>query len=147
MRYYVATYTANMRQETTGADVSITLVGSRGDSGARPLAESRTHQNRFQPDQIDVFTLEAVSLGELQKVIIEYNGTDMSKFSASDVSDTDMSKFIASDVSGTDTSKFTASDVSVNGSRKSLVKHQFLLKKCTPILISHALLMDVTFTK
>ena len=76
LRYYVATYTANVRNAATTADVTITLFGSRGDSGARKLSESRTRQTKFAQGQIDVFSVEAVSLGALERVIVEHNGND-----------------------------------------------------------------------
>ena len=74
LRYYVATYTANTRNASTSGEVFVTLIGQLGDSGRRKLGASRTHQTRFGQGQIDVFSMEAVSVGSLQRVVVEVEG-------------------------------------------------------------------------
>ena len=76
LRYYVAVYTANIREAATTANVFINIVGDRGDCGKRQLAESKLHSNKWMQGQTDVFIIEAVHLGKLRKIALEHDGTD-----------------------------------------------------------------------
>lgn len=63
-----------MKEAGTQALVYVTLFGSRGDSGRRSLAHSLTHDQRLLPAQADVFIVEAVHLGDINKIRFEHNG-------------------------------------------------------------------------
>ena len=47
--------------------------GSLGDTGPRELRKSATHWNKFEPGNEDVFTIEAVDLGVLERVVIGHD--------------------------------------------------------------------------
>lgn len=44
----------------------LTLFGECGDTGVVPLESSSTHVNKFENGQTDVFTCDAVDLGDLR---------------------------------------------------------------------------------
>ncbi len=46
----------------------VTITGENGDTGVVPLSSSSTHMNKFENGQIDVFTYDAVDLGDLQSI-------------------------------------------------------------------------------
>ena len=81
MRYFVAVFTANIKNAGTNAKAGLTLYGSQGDSGRRPLVDARTHDVKFVQGQVDIFTVESVHLGKLEKVELEHDGTDKGKIS------------------------------------------------------------------
>jgi len=54
--------TGNELRSGTNANVFITIYGTNGDSGKRPLAQSR--RDLFERNQKDNFELEAVDLGK-----------------------------------------------------------------------------------
>ncbi|XP_066274370.1 lipoxygenase homology domain-containing protein 1-like isoform X2 [Branchiostoma lanceolatum] len=74
LQYYVSVYTGDHWGAHTDADVFITLYGERGDSGRRRLFHSTTNAVKFGKKQVDTFLMEAVSLGQLNKVIIGHDG-------------------------------------------------------------------------
>ncbi len=76
LRYQVAVFTSNIAKGGTTAQVSITLFGKYGDTGRRPLRDSRTHDEPFGKGQVDVFEVEAVRLGDLLKLELSHDGTD-----------------------------------------------------------------------
>ena len=76
LRYSVAVFTSNTAKAGTTANASITLHGKNGDTGRRPLTDSKTNDQPFKKGQVDVFIIEAVHLGDLIKVDLEHNGTD-----------------------------------------------------------------------
>ena len=51
-------------------DVWINLYGQYGDCGNRKLLLSKEHEDKFKEDQVDTFTIEAVFLGQLEKLQI-----------------------------------------------------------------------------
>ncbi|XP_006814609.2 lipoxygenase homology domain-containing protein 1-like, partial [Saccoglossus kowalevskii] len=66
---------------STGANVFLTLFGSHGDTGKRQLIkvkperksdsdENQEEKKLFQKGQVDSFLIEAVSLGELEKIVV-----------------------------------------------------------------------------
>lgn len=63
--------TADMKGSGTDANVSITIFGSNGDTGKRPLQQK--FRDLFERGQTDKFQLEAVDLGDLTKVQIEHD--------------------------------------------------------------------------
>ncbi len=57
----------------TDANVFITLFGTIGDTGERALKHSETNINKFEQNDVDVFTLEAADLGELYKCVVRHD--------------------------------------------------------------------------
>ncbi|GFR61376.1 lipoxygenase homology domain-containing protein 1 [Elysia marginata] len=73
-QYLVKTVTEALENAGTEANVHITLVGSQGDSGKRTLKNSSGSNKKFLEGKTDSFILEAVDLGDLQKVIVGHDG-------------------------------------------------------------------------
>ncbi|XP_060083246.1 lipoxygenase homology domain-containing protein 1-like [Ylistrum balloti] len=72
--YTVQVYTGSELNSSTTADVFICMHGQRGDTGQRKLVKSETTESAvFQQGTMDVFHIEAVSLGELKKITIGHN--------------------------------------------------------------------------
>ena len=63
-----------MNKAETTAQAWLTVYGEQGDSGRLSLAESVTHDVLFLPGQVDLFTMEAVHLGELTELMVEHDG-------------------------------------------------------------------------
>ncbi len=76
LRYIVTVYTSSIAKAATQANAFITLYGSEGDTGRRPLSDSQTSDSPFKKGQVDVFMVEAVHLGKLEKIIVEHDGTE-----------------------------------------------------------------------
>ncbi|XP_035657481.1 lipoxygenase homology domain-containing protein 1-like [Branchiostoma floridae] len=74
LQYYVSVYTGDHWGAHTDANVFITLYGERGDSGRRRLFHSTTNAVKFGKKQVDTFLMDAVSLGQLNKVVIGHDG-------------------------------------------------------------------------
>eukprot|EP00049_Salpingoeca_infusionum_P008102 m.131391 g.131391 ORF g.131391 m.131391 type:complete len:2461 (+) comp13915_c0_seq1:231-7613(+) len=66
--YKVEVFTGDVFGAGTDANVFINLHGSKGDSGERHLTTSSTNMNKFERRCVDVFEVEAVSLGTLSKL-------------------------------------------------------------------------------
>ncbi|XP_062836432.1 oxygen-regulated protein 1 isoform X2 [Anolis carolinensis] len=73
--YDIAVYTGSNPGAETNSNVYITVFGNRGDSGKRKLHKSRFNKVKFQRGQTDNFSMTAVSLGVLNKVLISHDGT------------------------------------------------------------------------
>ncbi|XP_047417181.1 oxygen-regulated protein 1 isoform X4 [Sciurus carolinensis] len=73
--YEIRIYTGTKSGAETESNVFINLIGTRGDSGNRKLHQSKSNKTRFQRGQIDIFSIKAVSLGQLRKVLITHDGT------------------------------------------------------------------------
>ncbi|XP_075824159.1 oxygen-regulated protein 1 isoform X2 [Microtus pennsylvanicus] len=78
VRYHIDVYTGQVRQEATESEVSLCLYGERGDSGLRLLHRSNMPV-RFQRGQVEAFQIEAVSLGNLQRVLLRCEASDTSQ--------------------------------------------------------------------
>ncbi|XP_070337371.1 oxygen-regulated protein 1 isoform X8 [Equus asinus] len=72
--YEIYVYTGRKPGAETESNVFINLIGTRGDSGNRRLHQSKNNKVKFQRGQVDIFSIEAVSLGKLKKVLISHNG-------------------------------------------------------------------------
>ncbi|KFQ78625.1 Lipoxygenase homology domain-containing protein 1, partial [Phaethon lepturus] len=57
----------------TEADVYISVYGERGDTGSRQLLRSQKPK-KFLKGQTDIFAVEAVHLGHLNKIVIGHSG-------------------------------------------------------------------------
>ncbi|XP_013375654.1 PREDICTED: oxygen-regulated protein 1 [Chinchilla lanigera] len=73
--YEIQIHTGKKLGAETESNVFINLIGTRGDSGKRRLHQSKGNKARFQRGQIDIFSIKAVSLGTLKKVLISHDGT------------------------------------------------------------------------
>ncbi|XP_044151324.1 oxygen-regulated protein 1 [Bufo gargarizans] len=72
-QYIVSVHIGDHWGAETFANVYITLYGERGDSGARQLYKSSTPGDKFTRNKVDTFELEAVSLGQLRKVVLGHD--------------------------------------------------------------------------
>ncbi|XP_071154983.1 lipoxygenase homology domain-containing protein 1-like isoform X1 [Mytilus edulis] len=72
-QYQIKTYTGDVRSAGTDSDVYIYIHGELGTTGRRLLKKSKTHDDKFERNQEDLFVVEAVSLGKLKKVVIGHN--------------------------------------------------------------------------
>lgn len=66
VNYSVKVLTGNLPGAGTDADVFITIFGKNGDSGERVLDNA---QDNFERGRTDVFSVEAVDLGELERYL------------------------------------------------------------------------------
>lgn len=66
-------YTGSEPGSDTEAALWIHLFGTRGDSGKRTLYKAKNNDTKFQEGQVDIFVVEAVSLDEVNKVIIGHD--------------------------------------------------------------------------
>ncbi|XP_059150632.1 lipoxygenase homology domain-containing protein 1-like isoform X2 [Physella acuta] len=73
VKYEVVVVTGDEKGAGTNANVSITIFGSNGNTGKRPL--TKPLKNLFEKNQTDKFQLEALDLGELTKVKIEHDNS------------------------------------------------------------------------
>lgn len=69
--YEVSVVTGDEPRAGTDANVYITIFGSNGDTGKRPL--TKRFRNLFERRQTDTFKLEALDLGKLTAVRIEHD--------------------------------------------------------------------------
>ncbi|XP_062424526.1 lipoxygenase homology domain-containing protein 1-like [Rhea pennata] len=75
LMYEIHVYTGSKLGAETDSNVYINLIGTRGDAGKRKLHRSKNNNVKFQHGQMDIFCIKAVSLGELEKVLISHDGT------------------------------------------------------------------------
>ena len=71
--YTVEVYTGSKPGSDTEASLYIELYGKRGDSGRRVLYQSKNNDTKFQEGQVDIFSLEAVDLDDIEKVVIGHD--------------------------------------------------------------------------
>ncbi|XP_071500737.1 lipoxygenase homology domain-containing protein 1-like [Diadema antillarum] len=67
--------TCDERGSGTDANVYITLYGENGDTGKHFLKASKTHRDKFERGNTDEFVVEAVDIGELEKVRIGHDNS------------------------------------------------------------------------
>ena len=72
LRYSVAVFTAKLISASDEFSAFITVFGEQGDTGQRVLRESVTYSRPFADKQTDVFFVEAVHLGQLRHVLLEF---------------------------------------------------------------------------
>ncbi|XP_062503862.1 lipoxygenase homology domain-containing protein 1-like isoform X2 [Corticium candelabrum] len=75
VKYDVMVYTGKKRGAGTDANVCMTIFGERGDTGSRQLRSSKTNKNKFENGKVDQFHVEAVSLGNINRIRIGHDGT------------------------------------------------------------------------
>ena len=66
--YHVYVHTGNKLGAGTDANVYVVLFGGKDDTGTMFLKSSKTNKNKFERNQMDEFVIEAVDIGELQKI-------------------------------------------------------------------------------
>ena len=72
VKYEVTVFTGDVFGAGTNANVSLTIIGTHGDSGKRALTQK--FRDLFERKQKDVFVLEAVDLGRRAFVyLFKYN--------------------------------------------------------------------------
>lgn len=76
LRYSVAVFTTELIPASDAFDVFITIFGEQGDTGQRRLVDSVTYSRPFASKQVDVFFVEAVHLGALRHVLLEFSSSD-----------------------------------------------------------------------
>ncbi|TRZ11441.1 hypothetical protein HGM15179_015673, partial [Zosterops borbonicus] len=72
--YEVHVYTGAKFGAETDSNVYINIFGTRGDAGKRKLHRSKNNNVKFRHGQMDIFCITAVSLGDLEKVLISHDG-------------------------------------------------------------------------
>ncbi|KAM6375920.1 LOW QUALITY PROTEIN: oxygen-regulated protein 1 [Alca torda] len=72
--YEVHVYTGAKLGAETDSNVYINLIGTRGDAGKRKLHRAKNNNIKFRHGQMDIFCIKAVSLGDLEKVLISHDG-------------------------------------------------------------------------
>lgn len=75
--YIVNVHTSNIKYSGTDANVFINIYGKKGDTGGRALAKSSTYRDKFERGHVDVFTVPAVDLGEMEKIRIWHDNSGM----------------------------------------------------------------------
>ncbi|XP_069813684.1 oxygen-regulated protein 1 isoform X3 [Dendropsophus ebraccatus] len=73
--YEIQVYTGTISDADAESDVYIHVFGTRGDSGKRKLHKSKFQSKKFQKGQVDIFSIQAVSLGTLQKIKMSCDGS------------------------------------------------------------------------
>eukprot|EP00048_Salpingoeca_helianthica_P011487 m.165366 g.165366 ORF g.165366 m.165366 type:complete len:558 (+) comp15231_c6_seq5:1553-3226(+) len=70
VKYELSVRTSDVSGAGTDANVFVRLTGENGDTGDVALAESSTNKNKFERNQTDVFTIECLDLGRLQRLAV-----------------------------------------------------------------------------
>ncbi|XP_036889676.1 lipoxygenase homology domain-containing protein 1 isoform X1 [Sturnira hondurensis] len=73
--FSVTIKTGDKKNAGTDANVFITLFGTEDDTGMSLLKSSKVNSDKFERDSIDIFTVEALGLGDLWKVRIGHDNT------------------------------------------------------------------------
>ena len=69
--YHVYVYTGDKLGAGTDANVYMTLYGEVDDTGTVLLKSSKTNRNKFERNQMDEFVVEAVDIGDINKLKCE----------------------------------------------------------------------------
>ncbi|XP_077868880.1 lipoxygenase homology domain-containing protein 1-like [Saccoglossus kowalevskii] len=77
VNYNVCVKTGKRRSAGTRANVYIEIHGERGDTGRRPLDDHNyvEKDNKFVRTAIDNFVIQAVSLGDINKLVVGHDGS------------------------------------------------------------------------
>ncbi|KAM5305132.1 lipoxygenase homology domain-containing protein 1 isoform 3-T3 [Glossophaga mutica] len=73
--FSVTVKTGDKKNAGTDANVFITLFGTEDNTGMSLLKSSKVNSDKFERDSIDIFTVEALGLGDLWKVRIGHDNT------------------------------------------------------------------------
>ena len=77
LTYKLSVSTADERGVGTDANVFCTLFGALGDSGVLALSASETHTDPFERGNTDVFTVQSLDLGEIQRARVWHDSKGM----------------------------------------------------------------------
>ena len=66
--YHVYLTTSDERGAGTDANVYIILYGENDDTGQNFLKSSKTNKDKFERGKTDEFVIEAVQIGDIQKI-------------------------------------------------------------------------------
>lgn len=73
--YKVDVFTGNVPGADCEANIYLHLYGSRGDAGKRQLYHTLAgNKVKFQQGQKDTFNIEAVDLGDLDRLVVSHDG-------------------------------------------------------------------------
>ncbi|XP_030215683.1 lipoxygenase homology domain-containing protein 1 [Gadus morhua] len=75
--YKVSVRTGDMYGAGTDANVFLTIYGDLGDTGERKLSKSEGNSNKFERGEVDRFTIEAVDLGQVFKIRIRHDNSNI----------------------------------------------------------------------
>jgi hypothetical protein len=75
--YEVHVFTSDIKGSGTDANIFCTIYGTNGDTGVRALKDSATNSNKFERGQDDVFNIEAVDLGKIERLKIWHDNAGM----------------------------------------------------------------------
>eukprot|EP00116_Pleurobrachia_bachei_P001013 sb/3461275/ len=75
-QYTVKVHTGDKFGAGTDANCYISVYGTLGDSGERKLMKSE-NRDKFQRNQVDTFTIDCVELGELYKIVLREDDTNV----------------------------------------------------------------------
>ena len=76
-KFKVNVKTGKIRGAGTDANVYLYLYGDKDDSGKIMLAESMTHSNKFEKGNLDVFNVDTVDIGDVNKIQIGHDGANL----------------------------------------------------------------------
>ncbi|XP_074841891.1 oxygen-regulated protein 1 [Carettochelys insculpta] len=79
VRYHIYVYTGHLEHAETDSPIYLCIYGKRGDSGLRLLHKSDMPV-KFQRGMVDMFEMEAVSLGKLQKVLLHCKASTKAQY-------------------------------------------------------------------
>eukprot|EP00794_Sanderia_malayensis_P016965 gene16965-18674_t len=72
--YKISIRTGDVRGAGTDANAYLKIFGGDGDTGQLALKQSDNTKNKFERARIDLFTIEAMDIGEIEKCIIGHDG-------------------------------------------------------------------------
>lgn len=76
IKYQVQVFTGSEPNSNTEANIYVHMFGKNSDSGPRKLLKCKNNKKKFQVGQMDLFEIEAVNLGKLQKVVVGHDGKE-----------------------------------------------------------------------
>ncbi|XP_052774352.1 lipoxygenase homology domain-containing protein 1-like isoform X2 [Mya arenaria] len=74
-QYEVSVYTSEQSKPNIEANMYLQIFGECGDTGFRKFMASKTHTNKFEPGNRDVFEVGAVDLGKLTQLKLRHDGS------------------------------------------------------------------------
>ncbi|CAH1776005.1 unnamed protein product [Owenia fusiformis] len=76
LKYTVEVYTGTEPGADTESNIYVNIHGTRGDTGSRRLYRTLNNSIAFQEGQMDQFTIEAVHLDEVNKLVVGHDGEE-----------------------------------------------------------------------
>ena len=66
--YSIRVRTSDVRNAGTDANVYVHIFGREADTGRLPLVASKTHKDKFERGNVDVFDIEAIDVGQIERI-------------------------------------------------------------------------------